>query len=68
MLDIEFPNGVSAKLPRLPVEIGDHDFALRRQAPSIGEHTAEILAELGVTASEIAALTARNVVTTGAAG
>ena len=48
MLDVEFPNGVRAKMPRLPIEIGDHDLALRRQAPAIGEHTAEILAELGL--------------------
>src|SRR5580700_1309843 len=43
MLDIEFANGKRAKIPRLPVEIGAHDFALRRQAPTIGEHSAEIL-------------------------
>ena len=43
MLDIAFPNGTRAKIPRLPVEIGDHDLALRRQAPAIGEHTAEFL-------------------------
>ena len=41
MLEVEFPNGVRAKIPRLPLEIDDHDFALRRQAPQIGEHTAE---------------------------
>jgi crotonobetainyl-CoA:carnitine CoA-transferase CaiB-like acyl-CoA transferase len=65
MLDIEFPNGVTAKLPRLPVEIGVHDFALRRQAPEIGEHTSEILAELGLAPAEIAALTERRVVVAG---
>jgi len=62
MLDIDFADGVRAKLPRLPVEIGDHDFALRRQAPAIGEHTAEILAELGLPAAEIEALSERNVI------
>ena len=65
MLDIEFANGTRAKIPRLPVEIGDHDFALRRQAPKIGEHTREILAELGLTLTEIGALTKRGVVTAG---
>ncbi|HTC03941.1 MAG TPA: CaiB/BaiF CoA-transferase family protein [Xanthobacteraceae bacterium] len=63
MLDIAFPNGVRAKIPRLPVEIGDHDMALRRQAPAIGEHTNEILAELGLEASEIEALRQREIVT-----
>jgi crotonobetainyl-CoA:carnitine CoA-transferase CaiB-like acyl-CoA transferase len=63
MLEITFPNGATAKIPRLPVEIGDHDLALRRQAPAIGEHSAEILAELGLAQSEIEALSARNIVT-----
>ena len=63
MLDIAFPNGVRAKIPRLPIEIGDHDMALRRQAPAIGEHTKEVLAELGLEASEIEALRQREIVT-----
>jgi crotonobetainyl-CoA:carnitine CoA-transferase CaiB-like acyl-CoA transferase len=62
MLDIEFAEGLRAKLPRLPVEIGAHDFALRRQAPAIGEHTAEILGELGFVPREIAALADRGVI------
>ena len=40
--------GTRAKLPRLPIEMGDHDFGLVRQPPRIGEHTGEILAELGL--------------------
>jgi crotonobetainyl-CoA:carnitine CoA-transferase CaiB-like acyl-CoA transferase len=63
MLDIAFPNGAWAKIPRLPVEIGDHDLALRRQAPAIGEHTNEVLAELGLEPSEIEALRQREIVT-----
>jgi crotonobetainyl-CoA:carnitine CoA-transferase CaiB-like acyl-CoA transferase len=62
MLDIAFPNGARAKIPRLPIEIGAHDFALRRQAPAIGQHTAEILAELGLSRSEIESLSARAIV------
>ncbi|HEY2529344.1 MAG TPA: CaiB/BaiF CoA-transferase family protein [Xanthobacteraceae bacterium] len=62
MLEIALANGGRAKLPRLPVEIGDHDFALRRQPPAIGEHSAEVLRELGLTEVEIEALRARSIV------
>jgi crotonobetainyl-CoA:carnitine CoA-transferase CaiB-like acyl-CoA transferase len=65
MLEIAFANGVRAKIPRLPVEIGNHDLALRRQAPGIGEHTAEILAELGLVQDQIDALNERAVVSVG---
>ena len=67
MLDIAFANGVHAKIPRLPIEIGDHDFALRRQAPAIGEHTAEILAGLGLSRAEIEGLMTRGIITAAAA-
>lgn len=56
MLDVAFKDGRRAKIPRLPVEIGAHDFGLRRQAPAIGEHSDEILAEAGLSRAEIAAL------------
>jgi len=56
MLPVEMPNGQTAKLPRLPIEVGDHDFGLRRQPPRIGAHSAEILAEAGFTQTEIDAL------------
>jgi crotonobetainyl-CoA:carnitine CoA-transferase CaiB-like acyl-CoA transferase len=65
MLDVVFAGGVHAKIPRLPIEIGDHDFKLRRQAPTIGEHTAEVLAELGLAQDEIDALSQRSIVTVG---
>src|SRR5580704_5212453 len=68
MLEITFPNGVTAKIPRLPVEIGDHDLGLRRQAPEIGEHTAEILAELGLAQAEIETLSKRSIVMVGGRG
>jgi crotonobetainyl-CoA:carnitine CoA-transferase CaiB-like acyl-CoA transferase len=62
MLDIAFPNGARARMPRIPIEIGDHDLGLRRQAPSIGEHSAEILAELGLAPAEIEALRDRGII------
>ena len=65
MLDVAFQNGKRAKLPRLPIEMGEHDFALRRQAPRIGEHTGEILAELGLGEEEIGGLIKRKIVIAG---
>jgi crotonobetainyl-CoA:carnitine CoA-transferase CaiB-like acyl-CoA transferase len=65
MLEIDFPNGARAKIPRLPIEIGNLDFALQRQAPALGQHSTEILAELGVAPDEIAALAKRGIVTAG---
>jgi crotonobetainyl-CoA:carnitine CoA-transferase CaiB-like acyl-CoA transferase len=62
MLEIAFANGVRGKIPRLPIEIGAHDFALRRQAPAIGEHTGEVLAELGLAPGEIEELRQRGVI------
>jgi crotonobetainyl-CoA:carnitine CoA-transferase CaiB-like acyl-CoA transferase len=62
MLNVDFPNGVQAKMPRLPIEIGDHDFGLQRQAPTVGEHTADILTELGLSKTEIADLQRRNII------
>jgi crotonobetainyl-CoA:carnitine CoA-transferase CaiB-like acyl-CoA transferase len=56
MLDIEFANGVRASMPCLPVEIGEHRLRLRRQAPAIGEHTIEVLTELGLNRAQIDAL------------
>jgi crotonobetainyl-CoA:carnitine CoA-transferase CaiB-like acyl-CoA transferase len=65
MLEVVFPNGARAKIPRLPLEMSAHDFALRRQAPAIGEHTAEILRELGLAPDEIAALDRRGIINAG---
>lgn len=65
MLEVAFGGSLAAKLPRLPVEIDGHDLGLRRQPPEIGGHSAEILGELGLSALQIAALSARGVIAAG---
>jgi crotonobetainyl-CoA:carnitine CoA-transferase CaiB-like acyl-CoA transferase len=67
MLEIDLGRGIAAKLPRLPIEIGAHDLRLSRQPPVIGEHTGEILADLGLKPAEIEALRKRRIVATPAA-
>jgi crotonobetainyl-CoA:carnitine CoA-transferase CaiB-like acyl-CoA transferase len=62
MLETRMPNGAMAKLPRLPVEIGDHDLGLRRQPPEIGENTREILTELGLDDAAIGDLEEQGIV------
>ena len=63
LLDVRLPGGPATRLPRLPVEIGVHDFGLRRQPPGVGEQTSEILAEAGFDEAEIAALAADGAIT-----
>ena len=63
LMDVQLPGGPATRLPRLPVEIGAHDFGLRRQPPAVGEHTGEILAEAGFDEAEIGALEADGAIT-----
>lgn len=68
MLEIDLPTGGSVKLPRIPLEVGEHDFGLRRQPPAVGEHTAEVLGEYGFAAAEIDGLAKAGVVLLGNRG
>ena len=62
LVPTRMPDGKMTKLPRLPVEIGAHDLGLRRQPPMLGEHTREVLAELGIDDARIAELHAKGIV------
>jgi crotonobetainyl-CoA:carnitine CoA-transferase CaiB-like acyl-CoA transferase len=65
LLAVPMSGGKTGALPKLPFASSDYDFALRRPAPNLGEHTREVLTELGLAAAEIDALVAANVVLQG---
>ena len=57
-------DGIKTRLPALPIEFGAarERPGVRRQSPRIGEHNAEVLAEAGFPAAEIAALAAKKII------
>jgi crotonobetainyl-CoA:carnitine CoA-transferase CaiB-like acyl-CoA transferase len=50
------------RLPALPIESDAFEFSVRRQPPQLGEHTGEILKEMGLSDSEIDRLTKEKIV------
>jgi crotonobetainyl-CoA:carnitine CoA-transferase CaiB-like acyl-CoA transferase len=56
------PGRGTAKLPKLPVRSTAFELGLRRPAPHLGEHTREVLEELGLTPDEIDALASRRII------
>jgi crotonobetainyl-CoA:carnitine CoA-transferase CaiB-like acyl-CoA transferase len=46
----------------LPVRSTAFDFGLRRPAPELGEHTREVLEELGLSGDEIDTLASRRII------
>jgi crotonobetainyl-CoA:carnitine CoA-transferase CaiB-like acyl-CoA transferase len=62
LLETKLPNGSEVKLPRIPLRSSEHDWDLRMQPPQMGEHSHEILRELGYDGGEIRELAARGVI------
>jgi crotonobetainyl-CoA:carnitine CoA-transferase CaiB-like acyl-CoA transferase len=53
LVDTILPGGVKAKLPKIPVRIGSHDFGLRNNPPRVGEGSREVLKSIGISDEEI---------------
>jgi crotonobetainyl-CoA:carnitine CoA-transferase CaiB-like acyl-CoA transferase len=51
-----FDNGSSANIPNMPIQFGGHTSAPVLKAPGIGEHSKEILAEIGYDGAKIQGL------------
>ncbi len=53
LLDVALPDDRRTKLPKLPMFIEGDDLDLRMEAPKVGEHTLQLLLELGYNQTEI---------------
>jgi formyl-CoA transferase len=54
--DVPHPTAVNVKLVRSPIELSPEPASIRRAPPLLGEHTLEVLAELGYSKEEVQAL------------
>jgi len=52
LLNIELSDGQQAQLPALPIEFSEERLGVRRNIPLVGQHTKEVLEELGYTEQE----------------
>lgn len=56
LLPVTLADGSVASLPAIPLELGNARPTLRRDLPAAGEHTSEVLADLGYADEDICAL------------
>ena len=62
LLKIETPDGGSTKLPAMPIEMNDRRFDVHQQVPKVGEHSKEILEEIGLSDNAIQSLFEKSIV------
>src|SRR6266516_4629500 len=62
LLEIQTADGDELKVPAVPVSSDSFGLGVRHQPPALGEHTRELLAELGYSAAEIEELAGSGVV------
>jgi crotonobetainyl-CoA:carnitine CoA-transferase CaiB-like acyl-CoA transferase len=63
LTEVEHPElGVKMQYPGAPYAFAESPWAIRRRPPLLGEHTAEVLAEVGITTETISSLESQGVV------
>jgi len=62
LLPVTLADGRVTKLPNIPLSIDGERPELRRDLPRVGEHSAEIAAEIGYSTEEVAALQAAKII------
>ncbi len=65
LLEVCLPDGTAMKLPRIPILLDDQHWDLRTHPPTVGEHTADLLTELGYTSAKINELENEGVILVG---
>ncbi|SEG63009.1 CaiB/BaiF CoA transferase family protein [Halobellus limi] len=60
IIEVEHPNGGTFQTTGFPVDMSETEEAVTQRPPELGEHTAEVLAELGYDDDKIAAITGVN--------
>jgi crotonobetainyl-CoA:carnitine CoA-transferase CaiB-like acyl-CoA transferase len=65
VLEVEYPGLGTVKSANNPIKLSDAPVTIRRKSPGVGEHTAEIMREVGYSDSEIAALKDAKAITIG---
>ena len=64
IVEIEHPTAGTIRMAGLPVKLSANPGGIRRHAPLLGEHTAEVLRELGLSEEAIVALLAKGIIGT----
>ena len=65
LLPVTLPDGSQASLPAMPLEMNQQRLGVRHDLPASGEHTAEVLAEIGLDAAQVRELEQADVVSCG---
>lgn len=62
IVEVEHPTAGKVRMAGLPVKLSSNPGSVRRHAPLLGEHTAEVLDEIGISAAQVEALLASGIV------